>query len=351
MSVWAWDNFGVPRFLMLVAPSSNRVYAGESATLTAAELVITAGFAREVAPTRIAGVDYLGFVADELDDSALRTLGRQSARLALFERNEDLLRPLELPQVDLLDDDLVTIPKYPGKTNEQFTRLLLNVTLAQVDRDGPASVDTGGLEVLDPLAGRGTTLFTAWMLGHHGYGVEGDAKAVEQLSAYAKTWLRRKRLKHTADLVPVRREGKSLGKKFEAELRLPDRPPLTMGVFTGDTRDSAKLWGKKKFDAIVTDAPYGVVHGSSTDVRGVSGKRDRSPAGLLGDVIPVWASQLKPGGALGISWNTHGLTREGLAAVLEKASLQVCDGEEWLGFSHRVDSSITRDLMVATAPH
>ena len=28
-----------------------------------------------------------------------------------------------------LDDDLITIPKYPGKTNEQFTKLLLNVTV------------------------------------------------------------------------------------------------------------------------------------------------------------------------------------------------------------------------------
>nr|WP_203568929.1 site-specific DNA-methyltransferase [Aestuariimicrobium ganziense] len=344
----------MPRYSLLLAPAANRVYAGESAALTASELALTAAFAREVAPTTIAGVVHLGFEADGLDEAALAVLATQSARLALFERvgdddgsgDDELLRPIALPEVDWLDDDLVTIPKYPGKTNEQFTRLLLNVTLARVRTEAQGRP----LDVLDPLAGRGTTLFTAWMLGHHGFGVEGDAKSVEQLSAYAKTWLRRKRLKHNADLVPVRREGKSLGRKFEGELRLPDRPTLTMGVFTGDTRDSAKLWGKKRFDAIVADAPYGVVHGSSTDVRGVSGKRDRSPAGLLGEAIPVWSRQLRAGGALGLSWNTHGLTREALAEMLEKAGLEVCTGDAWLGFAHRVDSSINRDLMVATKP-
>ena len=37
---------------------------------------------------------------------------------------------MPLAREDRFDDDLLTIPKYPGKTNEQFTRLLLNVTLA-----------------------------------------------------------------------------------------------------------------------------------------------------------------------------------------------------------------------------
>nr|WP_285127244.1 hypothetical protein [Propionibacterium freudenreichii] len=35
--------------------------------------------------------------------------------------SEVLLRPIELPRSDVLDDDLVTIPKYRGKTNELFT--------------------------------------------------------------------------------------------------------------------------------------------------------------------------------------------------------------------------------------
>ncbi|HET7724306.1 MAG TPA: site-specific DNA-methyltransferase [Propionibacteriaceae bacterium] len=320
---------------MLLAPSLNRVYAGEAPRLAAAELAVTAGV--EVEPVVIAGVDYLRFDA-EADERLLRTVAEQSARLGLYEEVSGLLRPLELPAVDVLDEDLVTIPKYPGKTNEQLTRLLLNVTLSQVVA-GP-----GTRTVLDPLCGRGTTLLQAWRLGHDAAGVEGDAKAVEALAAYLKTYLRRKRVKHSAEMTPVRREGKSLGKRFDAEATVDGRT-LSLGVFTGDTRQSAKLWGKRRFDAIVTDAPYGVVHGSTSDVRG--GGRDRSATGLLTDAIPVWAGQLRIGGALGLSWNTLGTPREKVADLLSRAGLVVRDDGPWRRFAHRVDSSVHRDVIVA----
>ncbi len=322
--------------LMLLAPSLNRVYAGEAPRLAAAELAVTTGV--EVEPVVIAGVDYLRFEA-AADEALLRTVAEQSARLGLYEQESGLLRPVELPVVDLLDEDLVTIPKYPGKTNEQLTRLLLNVTLSQV------TLPAGARSVLDPLCGRATTLLQAWRLGHDGAGVEADEKAVEAFAAYLKTYLRRKRLKHTADMTPVRREGKSLGKRFDAEVTVEDTT-VSLGIFTGDTRQSAKLWGKRKFDAIVTDAPYGVVHGSVSDVRGGT-RRDRSATGLLTDAIPVWASQLRIGGALGLSWNTLGTPREQLAEMLAKAGLTVRDEGPWRRFAHRVDSSVHRDVIVA----
>ncbi len=321
--------------LMLIAPSLNRVYAGEAPRLAASELAVTAGV--DVEPVVIAGVDYLRIDAepsDELGD----VVARQSARLGLYEDVAGLLRPLELPGVDLLDEDLVTIPKYPGKTNEQLTRLLLNVTLSQVIA-GP-----GPRSVLDPLCGRGTTLLQAWRLGHDAAGIEADPKAVEAFAAYLKTYLRRKRIKHTAEMTPVRREGKSLGKRFDAEVTVDGRS-MSLGVFTGDTRQSAKLWGKRRFDAIVTDAPYGIVHGSMSDVRG--GGRDRSASALLADAIPVWAGQLRPGGALGLSWNTLATPRERVAELLDRAGLVVRDDGPWRRFSHRVDSSVHRDVIVA----
>lgn len=321
--------------LMLIAPSLNRVYAGEAPRLAASELAVTAGV--EVEPVVIAGVDYLRIDA-EVSDGLRGVVARQSARLGLYEDVSGLLRPLELPAVDLLDEDLVTIPKYPGKTNEQLTRLLLNVTLSQVVA-GP-----GTRSVLDPLCGRGTTLLQAWRLGYDAAGIEADPKAVEAFAAYLKTYLRRKRLKHTAEMTPVRREGKSLGKRFDADVTVDGRS-MSLGVFTGDTRQSAKLWGKRRFDAIVTDAPYGIVHGSASDVRG--GGRDRSASGLLADAIPVWAGQLRPGGAIGMSWNTLSTPRERVAELLTKAGMVVRDDGPWRRFSHRVDSSVHRDVIVA----
>lgn len=368
------------RYLLLLAPASNRVYAGSATTLAAAELEIC-GALPAVTPTRRAGVDYLAFDA-EPGDQLLEVVAGQSARLALFEEVGDLLRPVELPDVDLLDDDFVTIPKYPGKTNEQFTRLLLNITRAAAELPAQREVT-----VLDPMCGRGTTLTVAWTQGLNAAGVEVDGKAFEAMGAFWRTWLRRKRLKHSAETSPVRRDGKSLGRRFDARVTLPGRESghrpgtpteLTARVFTGDTRDSAALFGKRKFELIVVDAPYGVVHGSHSDVNGLrshgdtkgahggkgsrgerrsapggkgrsapAGDRDRSPAELLRAAVPVWAGQLAAGGALGISWNTFGLAREDLAALLAGAGLEVLDGGPWLRFGHRVDSSIYRDVMVA----
>lgn len=325
--------------LLLLSPAANRVYAGAAGSLVAAELEICTGLA--ATPVTLAEVDYLSFDAASLSSEELAAVARSSARLALFERAGDLLRPVALPTVDVLDDDFVSIPKYQGKTNEQFTRLLLNVTRAAAEPPAGRPVT-----VLDPLCGRGTTLAVAWTLGLHAAGIEADVKAFEAMGAFWKTWLRRKRLKHSADITPVRREGKSIGRRFDAKVRISEGE-LTATVFTGDTRDSAKLFGKKKFELIVADAPYGVVHGSRTDVKGVAGKRDRSPAGLLGEAVDIWAGQLAPGGAFGLSWNTLGLSREKLTAMVADAGLTVLDDGPWLRFGHRVDSSIHRDILVA----
>ncbi|MGL5406927.1 MAG: TRM11 family SAM-dependent methyltransferase [Propionibacteriaceae bacterium] len=321
---------------LLLAPSANRVYAGESDKLAAAELEICLPQATDIAATMIAGVPYLTFSGTDIDAA---TVGRLSASLALFERSNDLLGPIAMTDTALLPDDLVTIPKYQGKTNEQFTRLLLNVTLSQIVKPRKRRI------VLDPLAGRGTTLSEAWRQGCDACGVEGDDKSVEAYASFLKTYLRRGRYKHTATLTPVRREGRAIGQRFDATLSDSD---LNLTVFTGDTRDSSALFGKKKFDAIVCDAPYGIVHGAHSDVRGGFGHKgkDRSPAGLLREAIPVWASQLIRGGAMGISWNTFGLSREDLAALMSDAGLEVCADGPWERFGHRVDSAIHRDLIV-----
>ncbi|PIF00144.1 MAG: SAM-dependent methyltransferase, partial [Propionibacterium sp.] len=233
-------------YLLLRSPSSNRVYNDSAAELAAGELAICAPFANNVYQTNIAGVGYLAFTSGNIDTALLAS---QSSALALFEKIGDLLAPIALPEINIFSEDLVTIPKYQGKTNEQFTRLLLNVTLSVVD-----SKPNGNRQILDPLSGRGTTLSTAWLAGHDSFGIEADEKSFEAMAAFIKTWLRRKRLKHQAKITPVRRNGKLIGKRFDAEVKT-DGNDFLMTVFTGDTRDSAELFGKKKFDAIITDAP------------------------------------------------------------------------------------------------
>ena len=349
MHIQIRHNGRVESFVLVQAPSANRVYAQSTPQLAAAELSLLMPTAVDVRGTELAGVPAVAFEADPTD---VQNLAMPSTGLLLFRRCDDLLAPLTLPDTDFFPDDLVTIPKYQGKTNESFTRLLTNLTLSQTAREGQ-------LDILDPMAGRGTTLLTAWQLGHNGFGVEADPRSVTALEAFIKTYLRRGRYKHDASNSPVRREGRSLGRRLDVNVRLPQRE-LAMTVFTGDTADSAKLFGKRHFDAIVTDAPYGVVHGAATKKPASSAgrratpseqtQRSRSPQELLATAIPVWAGQLRPGGALGIAWNVLGLSRPKLVEMLHAAGLEAADEGPWRDFEHRVDSSIVRDLVVATKP-
>lgn len=335
----------MPRYLILVTPAANRVFAGQAAGLTATELRICTrqSAVQEVQTVRVAGVDYIGFSTETGYDRIAPVLSRLSAAYAIFEQVDDqLLRPVELIDTDRFSDDLVTIPRYQGKTNEQFTRMLINVTAAAIDRPDDGRPRT----LLDPLCGRGTTLSVGLTLSYEVAGVEADTSAVEAYAAFLKGYFRRKRIKHKADLTPVRREGRSLGKRLEVTVTPPtDGSALGLTVYTGDTRQSAALLGKRRFDLVVADAPYGVVHGSS------SGRsRDRSPADLLAEAIPVWAGQLKTGGALGISWNTYGLSREDLTAIVQEAGLEPITDDPYLQLGHRVDASIHRDVFVARRP-
>src|SRR5215213_3109154 len=174
--------------LILLAPSANRVYASEADRLVAAELKIMLGVDDQPAiePITVAGIGYLGLATENLDERTCQALGRLSGRYAVFRREHGLLQPIEIKTPDLFDDDLVTIPKYPGKTNEQFTRLLINVTLASLRRAA-----SGPMSILDPMCGRGTTLSTAMTFGCNAFGVEVEAKAVDAYAAYLRTYWRR----------------------------------------------------------------------------------------------------------------------------------------------------------------
>jgi hypothetical protein len=347
----------VPECLVLLAPSSNRVYAGDAPRIAAAEVEVLAaavsgaGFVR-TEPVVIAGVPYLSVITEGVPDPAL--LGRLSGAYACFVRDvggagdRELLRPVVLERGERYDDDLLTIPKYPGKTNEQLTRTLLNLTLASTAWG--ADVASRRFSILDPLAGRGTTLSLALLLGHDAVGVEVERREVEAYATFLRTWLRRKRLKHSVDFGPLRRHGVHLGDVLEVDVA-PDKESYRSGgrqsltLYACDTLRTADLVERRRFDAIVTDAPYGVAHGS----RSAAG-RTRSPADLLNAAIPVWASVLRTGGALGIAWNTHGLSRDDLAGICTDAGLGVCAAEPYLRFAHRVDAGIRRDLLVARKP-
>jgi tRNA G10 N-methylase Trm11 len=203
------------------------------------------------------------------------------------------------------------------------------------------------LRVLDPLCGRGTTLNQALMYGFDAAGIDRDQKDFEAYSAYLSTYLKRKRIKHKIEAAPVRRNRQVVARRLHATLAA-DREDYKAGetqeleVISADTTKAREFFRPASFDVLVADAPYGIQHGSRTSAGLV-----RSPLDLLAVAAPVWVELLRPGGAIGIAWNTLVAKREEAAAVLAGAGLEPLEAE---GFRHRVDQSIVRDVIVARRP-
>jgi SAM-dependent methyltransferase len=338
------------RYALLVLPSANRVYARAASALTVTELgvlgeTVLAGRLGEARPEQVAGVEYVTFEGD-LDPGALAHVANVSTAFAVFERaSEDAFKPVSLDRLDCLDDDLLTILKYQGKTNELFTKLLLHVTvLASRSAD---RMLTDRLRVLDPLCGRGTTLNQALMWGWHAAGVDADAGDFEAYAAFLPRWLKDKRLKHTAQTARLRRDGRSLGRRLDVTFATSKEAwaagdTLTLAAVLADTREAGQVFKAASFDVVVTDAPYGVQHGS----RSGSGSLQRRPADLLAEAVPGWVRLLKPGGAIGIAVNTRTCSRDDALAVLVGAGLEPRDSPAYRGFEHRVDQAIQRDVVV-----
>jgi SAM-dependent methyltransferase len=339
---------------MLLLPSANHVYTGASPDLARAELTVFSesvlgGGLSDLELTRRGGVPYLEFTAEPLSAHGTAFLANLSASFALFEADGELLRPVELRRLDRYDDDLITIQKYPGKTNEQFTKLLLNVTL--MASAFAAEMAERTLTVFDPLCGRGTTLNQALMYGYHAAGIDTDQRDFEAYSTFIRTWLKRKRIKHHISFNgPVRRDAKVIGRRLQLTM-VPSKDEHKAGldqrldVVCADSIRAGEFFRPDTFDLVVTDAPYGVQHGSRTAAR-----LTRNPQDLLATAIPVWARLLRPGGAVGIAWNTLVAPRAEATAILAAADLDPVDHGPYLNFRHRVDQAIVRDVLVGRKP-
>lgn len=339
-------------YAFLLLPSHNRVYAQAAPRLARAELLamsetVLDGRVTDVEERQLGGATYLTFKAPELTADHLRYLGNLSALYALFELGDDgRLTPVAAPRLDRFPSDLLTIQKYPGKTNEDFTRLLVNVTALACD--APQRLLSGDLRVLDPLCGRGTTLNQALMYGLDAAGVERESRSVEAYETFLRHWLKNTRVKHKASTTTVRRDRKRLGRRFhvlvgETKELYKAGQHIELTMVNADTTAAGEFFRPASFDLVVTDAPYGVQHGS----RRTGGRTSRSPVPLLKEAVPVWARLLRTGGAIGISFNTHVAAREQLAKLLTDEGFEVRDTEPYRGFTHRVDQAIVRDVIVA----
>lgn len=347
----------MPTYAILLYPAANRVYTDSSRRLLRAELAVfgtsvLSTTVKSITERRLGGVDYITFDAHEpLSEADVAQLSNLSSLYALFELVDNWLRPIAIRPADKFDSDLLTIPKYQGKTNELFTRLLLNITVLATDT--PHALLGDRLHVLDPLCGRGTTLNQAITYGFDATGLDVDAKDFDAYCQFIKTWLRTKRVKHTAHTGSLRRNKVQLGRRLDIEFGYTKQEyksgdTRSLRMLNIDALTADEVLPTNSVDLIVADAPYGVQHASRHN-------RDsslaRSPHDLLAAGVPVWTRVLRAGGAIGISWNTYVAKRDDLVEILTRSGLRVREGEPYDQFRHRVDQAINRDLVIAGKPH
>lgn len=304
---------------LLASPLGSHILDAEKRTLASEEYVL-ARLPEPLSPTERSVLGVLGAISDcyQYYDELGGVTG-------------PLLRPLGLPRPAFVPADMAVTRRYRGKTNELFTTVLLNVALfasdfaAQLDRR---------LRVLDPLAGGGTTLFTALRRGYDAVGVERDREDVETTAAFVRQYLREQRIPYTVVDEHLRGRGRrglfQVGGADERRLL-----GLALGASAAVRALLDGLPGGARFHALATDLPYGVRHSGQV--------RD-----LLREALPAWEEVLLPGAGVALAWDATRISRSDLADLATKYStLTVIDRPPFDQFAHPVDRQIQRrDVLV-----
>lgn len=331
-------------YRMMIHPTHQKIYLERSPELALLELQAVSNRLEtallEPAADKLAGCPALAFSCETgLSREELKTLGRLSCFYALFRREGELYAPVEAPEFRQFPDSYSELLKYNGKTNERFTRLLINLAWAACALPLPQTL-------LDPLCGKGTTLFEAAIAGFNGAGIEQNSAWCAEGQSYLTRFLEKGRYKHkTSRQRPGKAGGGRLGEVFCVQTacskeRFEEHPQM-LRLAHGDTKDAGALYGKSCFDLLVADLPYGVQHGSRA-----GGNLSRSPLELLRGALPAWLETVRRGGGLALAFNEYTIRRGELCQLLEEQGCRVLDGP-FEGYRHRVDQAINRDLVVA----
>ena len=333
------------RYALLLKSHANVRYMQSLEKLALAELsCILQAWVPSASPVieTIAETRFLTFEAENVSDLAWAAISRHSSISFAACMEGDLLRPMPLVRPMYLPSDLAEVLKYKGKTNADFTAMALHCAHSTSDFSQLGEP----LTVLDPFCGRGTTLFCALQEGHHAIGVDLDTKALTEADTYFARYAKYHKIKH-------RREASSLtisATQSAKEIRylLANTPEnyrhgdtRTLRLLAGDARNIGRMLGRERCHLVVGDLPYGVQHAP-----GKSGGRS-SLQELIDGSMPAYASVLKRGGAIALSFNTYTLPRTLVEAAMRNAGLTVLGEPPYGDFSHWVEQAVNRDLVVA----
>ncbi|MBR4069358.1 MAG: hypothetical protein IKK08_12155 [Clostridia bacterium] len=334
------------RYTMLLKPHANARYRQSLQQLATIELqTMLQAFCPGCAVTaaEFGGEPFLCFETDEMSDGLLKMLSRHSGCALLCELLPDgLLRPVQRRPDWYLPEELAQVLKYKGKTNADFTMMLINCALAA---SGFAK-DEKPLTVLDPVCGKATTAFCALSLGHNAIGVDRDEKALHEADTYFARSLKLNRYKHKRTTASQTLTGgghvqtvqytvaQDADKQKQGDTR-------TLQLISGDSGQLGRMMKHASCHLIVGDLPYGVQHAPQ------EGHGFSSPERLLSRIAQGCAQVLKPGGVAAFSFNAFTLSRQKAAAALEAAGLEPLVQPPFDGFAHWVEQAVERDAVLA----
>lgn len=342
-------------YLILQNPGHNRVYYLSSEKMALAELQVACSkISTKVTFFEIkelAGIRYLSFETDaELTNNDLELISRLSFVFALFALHSvddvDYLKPLAKVPYEFWDGKINTVLKYQGKTNELFTKMMINVGMLSSD-----FFYNDTINLLDPVAGKGTTLFEASIYGFNAFGIEIEPHPVHDAGIFFKKYLEDERIKHLANKRVVYSAGKNdvtqihefIFAQSKEAFKDPEKTK-TLGLINGDGLEAFKYFKKEKFHLVVGDLPYGISHGNQAGRKSQS--KTRNPYELVKSGIPAWKKVLKKGGCIVLSWNSYVITRQKLSRLFEENGMVVLNDHPYNDFQHQVDKSIKRDMVV-----
>jgi len=332
------------KYALLFSPHPNARYDAELKRLCAAELACIGAGVGIFAPFLLESVGGLPVFTVEaaLTGRQVSALFRASSLLALFRLENGALFPLMEGRERPAFFDMPAIMKYKGKTNESFTRLLMNLAVFSA---AGAPFDQR-LAVLDPLCGKGTTLFCALSSGYDALGTEMDEKEVQEAVAFIKAYLKNGRFKHEYKRESATVFGKPAGDmhifstaKSAEDFKAGDT--LTLKIVRGDSGNAPVFFKKTPADAIVADLPYGVQHGNDVS------KKGSDTLAMLSRLLPKWKAAVKPGGAVALSFNSYTLKKKDVLALLRNNGFSPIEGGWSDNLSHWVEQAVMRDVAVA----
>jgi len=338
------------KYIILLNPGHNRIYFENTKNIAVLEFIALCEKnkdIRNIESINLAGHLYISFETDIIID-LFPLISRFSSFFALFEWHDGMLKPVEMPENAAFSDSINTILKYTGKTNEQFTRLLNNLAFS-----ASKSTDSNKINLLDPLCGKGTTLYDGLMLGYNVCGVEINEQWFKEMQTYIIKYLENGKYKHKFSEEKRRNEkGQKIADIFYIKTAVKKELFLkedyqNFSVICSETSNVDKFVKKNSFDALVADIPYGVQHASKTvgnDKK--SPNLSRNPVDLIETALPNWLKVMKKGASIVLSFNEFTIKYDKLAEIFIKNNINVLSESPYYGYIHKVDQAINRNLIV-----